>query len=323
MKRYLFILIGLISFILVSCSEGNTDGKPNKIRLDYATYSPISLVLKEFGFLEEELKDEGIEIEWVFSQGSNKALEFLNSNSVDFGSAAGAATLISKVNGAPIKNVYIFSKPEWTALVTLEDENIDLVADLKGKKIAATIGTDPYIFLLRALNEQGIDPSEVEIVNLQHGDGATALTSGSVNAWAGLDPHMARVELESSAQLLYRNPDFNTYGFLNVREDFAKKYPGYVKRVIEAYEKARKWTLENPEKVAEILAEEAQIDLEVAKLQLERNDFTESIPGNAHQKAIIEAGKILQQSEVIDKTVNIQEIATELIDSSIAESTIK
>ena len=134
---------------------------------------------------------------------------------------------------------------------------------------------------------------------------------------------MARVELESSAQLLYRNPDFNTYGFLNVREDFAKKYPGYVKRVIEAYEKARKWTLENPEKVAEILAEEAQIDLEVAKLQLERNDFTESIPGNAHQKAIIEAGKILQQSEVIDKTVNIQEIATELIDSSIAESTIK
>ena len=51
--------------------------------------------------------------------------------------------------------------------------------------------------------------------------------------------------------------------------------------------------------------------------------LTESIPGNAHQKAIIEAGKILQQSEVIDKTVNIQEIATELIDSSIAESTIK
>ena len=134
MKRYLFILIGLISFILVSCSEGNTDGKPNKIRLDYATYSPISLVLKEFGFLEEELKDEGIEIEWVFSQGSNKALEFLNSNSVDFGSAAGAATLISKVNGAPIKNVYIFSKPEWTALVTLEDENIDLVAGFKREK---------------------------------------------------------------------------------------------------------------------------------------------------------------------------------------------
>src|SRR5690606_618435 len=105
------------------------------------------------------------EIEWIFSQGSNKALEFLNSNSVDFGSAAGAATLISKANGAPIKNVYIFSKPEWTALVTSEDGKIETVEDLEGKKVAATIGTDPHIFLLRALNEKGIDLQNIEIVN--------------------------------------------------------------------------------------------------------------------------------------------------------------
>lgn len=325
MKKILLTIIALFFsvFLLTGCSEASSDGKPNKIRLDYATYSPTSLVLKELGFLEEKFKDEGIEIEWVFSQGSNKALEFLNSNSVDFGSAAGAATLISKANGAPIKNVYIFSKPEWTALVTSEDGKIETVEDLEGKKVAATIGTDPHIFLLRALNEKGIDLENVEIVNLQHGDGASSLTSGSVDAWAGLDPHMARLELESGAQLFYRNPDFNTYGFLNVREDFAEKYPEYVNRVIEAYEQARQWTLENPDKVAEILAKEAQIDLEVAKLQLERNDFSESIPGDVHREAIIEAGKVLQQSEVIDSSVNIEELASELIDPSFAEETIK
>lgn len=325
MKKILLTIIALFFsvFLLTGCSEASSDGKPNKIRLDYATYSPTSLVLKELGFLEEEFKDEGIEIEWIFSQGSNKALEFLNSNSVDFGSAAGAATLISKANGAPIKNVYIFSKPEWTALVTSEDGKIETVEDLEGKKVAATIGTDPHIFLLRALNEKGIDLQNIEIVNLQHGDGASSLTSGSVDAWAGLDPHMARLELESGAQLFYRNPDFNTYGFLNVREDFAKEYPEYVNRVIKAYEKARQWTLENPGKVAEILAKEAQIDLEVAQLQLERNDFSESIPGDEHREAAIEAGKVLQQSEVIDSSVNLEELASELIDPSFAEETIK
>lgn len=325
MKKILLTIIALFFtvFLLTGCSEASSDGKPNKIRLDYATYSPTSLVLKELGFLEEEFKDEGIEIEWIFSQGSNKALEFLNSNSVDFGSAAGAATLISKANSAPIKNVYIFSKPEWTALVTSEDGKIETVEDLEGKKVAATIGTDPHIFLLRALNEKGIDLQNIEIVNLQHGDGASSLTSGSVDAWAGLDPHMARLELESGAQLFYRNPDFNTYGFLNVREDFAKEYPEYVNRVIKAYEKARQWTLENPGKVAEILAKEAQIDLEVAQLQLERNDFSESIPGDEHREAAIEAGKVLQQSEVIDSSVNLEELASELIDPSFAEETIK
>ncbi len=32
--------------------------KPAELRLDYATYSPSSLVLKKFGWLEEDLKAE-------------------------------------------------------------------------------------------------------------------------------------------------------------------------------------------------------------------------------------------------------------------------
>src|SRR5690625_7886264 len=120
------------------------------------------LGLREFGWLEEEFEDDGIRIEWALSQGSNKALEFLNSNSVDFGSSAGAAALISKTNGAPIKNVYIFSKPEWTALVANKESEIETVQDLKGKKVAATLGTDPYIFLLRSLNGANLSVDDLE-----------------------------------------------------------------------------------------------------------------------------------------------------------------
>ena len=35
-------------------------------------------------------------------------------------------------------------------------------------------------------------------------------------------------------------------GVLNVREDFAKKNPEIVKRVLATYEKARQWSLANP-----------------------------------------------------------------------------
>src|SRR5699024_1070742 len=268
------VLASLLLLFAAGCgSDENADGSPSEIRLDYAYYSPTSLVLKEFGWAEEEFAEEDIDVTWTLSQGSNKALEFLNSDSVDFGSSAGAAALMSKASGAPIKNVYISSKPEWTALVANPDSGITTIEDLKGKKVAATLGTDPYIFLLRSLNEEGVSVDDVEIVNLQHGDGATSLSNGSVDAWAGLDPHMARVEIESGAELFYRNADFNTYGFLNVREDFAEKYPEYVKRVIQAYEKARKWTLENPEEAVEILSEEASIPEDVARIQMERNDF--------------------------------------------------
>ncbi|WP_449538203.1 aliphatic sulfonate ABC transporter substrate-binding protein [Ferdinandcohnia sp. Marseille-Q9671] len=330
MKKTSLIFIALLLVVgIVGCSTstskaGQGDEKPKKITLDYAFYSPTSLVLKEFGWAEEAFKEEGIEVEFVLSQGSNKALEFLNSGSADFGSSAGAAALMAKAKGAPIESVYIYSKPEWTALVANKDSEIQSVSDLKGKKIAATIGTDPYIFLLRALDEEGLRPSDVEIINLQHGDGAGALSTGQVDAWSGLDPHMARVEIETDAKLFYRNADFNTYGTLNVRSEFAEKYPKYVEKVIEVYEKARTWVLENPEETAEILAKSANIDLEVANKQLnERNDFSNPVPGETQIEALTEAGKVLQAQEIISKDVELGKIIQELINPTFAEKVIK
>lgn len=311
--KTLFFIIAAAA--LAGCSgkaSGEQDSKPKKITLDYAYYSPTSLVLKDKGWAEEIFKKEGIEVEYVLSQGSNKALEFLNSKSVDFGSAAGGAAFMAKEKGAPIEVVYIFSKPEWTALVAT-DPSIQSVKDLKGKKVAATYGTDPYIFLLRALEEEGLSNKDVEIINLQHSDGASALLSGEVDAWAGLDPHMARVEKESGGNLFFRNPDFNTYGTLNVRKDFAEKYPEYVEKVIEVYEKARQWAIEHPEETSEILAKEAQIDLDIAKLQIERNDFSVSKPSDEQKESINAAGRLLQSEGMIDSNSDVENITNELI----------
>ena len=125
--------------------------KPKEIRIDWATYNPVSMVLKDKGLLEKEFAKDGISIRWVQTLGSNKALEFLNAGSIDFGSTAGSAALLAKINGNPIKSIYVYSRPEWTALVTRKDSTITKVADLKGKRVAVTRGTDPHIFLVRAL----------------------------------------------------------------------------------------------------------------------------------------------------------------------------
>ena len=203
-----------------------------EIRLDYATYNPVSLVLKEQGILEKALASKGISVRWVLSAGSNKALEFLNAGSLDFGSTAGAAALIGKINGNPIKSVYVYSRPEWTALVTTPKTGVTSVADLKGKRVAVTRGTDPHIFLVRALAEAKLTEKDVKLVLLQHQDGRLALERGDVDAWAGLDPLMAAAEIEGGATLFYRKPEANSWGILNVREAFAKENPDLVREVI-------------------------------------------------------------------------------------------
>ncbi len=280
-----------------------------KVKIDYAYYSPTSLVLKEKGYLEEA----GLQPEWVLSLGSNKALEYLSGGTVDFGSSAGAAALLGKANGNPIKAVYIYSRPEWTALVT-RDPKIQKVEDLKGKRIAVTRGTDPHIFLLRALRTAGLTQRDVKTVLLQHPDGKVALEKGDVDAWAGLDPHMAQTELEQGSRLFFRDTNLNTYGFLNVREAFAKESPATVVKVIQAYEKARQWSLANPDELRAILVKATKVSDAVAAKQLERNDLTKPVIGSEHREAIVAAGDVLKESGIIPADTNVAAVADALID---------
>lgn len=288
---------------------------PREIRIDFATYNPVSLVLREQKLLEKAFEAEGIAIRWVQSAGSNKALEFLNAGSIDFGSTAGSAALVARINGNPIKAIYTYSRPEWTALVTAKDSPIQTVADLKGKRVAVTRGTDPHIFLVRALAEAGLTDRDVRFVLLQHADGRLALERGDVDAWAGLDPMMAAAELESGARLFYRKPEANTWGILNVREDFAQKHPELVKKVLSVYEEARKWSLANPAEVKRIFVEFTKLPPAVVDRQLDtRTELTHSAIGEPQRASILAAGIALRDAGVLPKDANIEAALDALIE---------
>jgi sulfonate transport system substrate-binding protein len=294
-----------------------------ELRIDYATYSPPSLVLKKQGWVEAAFK--GSTIKWVYSAGSSNALNFLQGNAVDFGSTAGSAALLSRANGNPIKTVYIYEQPEWTALVVAKDSTAKSITDLKGKKIAAQKGTDPYFFLLRTLAEAGLSQADIQYVNLPHGDGRTALERGQVDGWAGLDPHMAASELQAGSKLIYRNKAFNTYGFLNGREEFVKKYPETTKTLIQLYERAKQWIVEHPDDAAKILSDEAQLDVTVAKRELnERMSFAVSgIPGDTVLGVLRAVVPIIKSEQLANPGANVDQAVNDLVDGSYAKAVIK
>jgi sulfonate transport system substrate-binding protein len=281
------------------------------LNIDFATYNPLSLIIKDQGWLE----DAGLEVTWVQSAGSNKANEALRAGAVEVGSTAGSAALLARSNGSPIQVIDIYSQPEWSALVTIDGTGITEVADLAGKQVAATKGTDPYFFLLQSLDAEGLAAEDIVVQNLQHADGWAALQNGSVDAWAGLDPIMAGAE-EAGATLFYRDVDFNSYGFLNAREDFLEGKPEVAQAVVDAYEQARAWAQANPEETAQILADVAGLDLAVAtKVIDERSNLdVDPVPGDAQIAVLEKIGPIFvelgdvatqqQVDEALDTLIN-------------------
>jgi sulfonate transport system substrate-binding protein len=289
-----------------------------EIHVDWATYNPVSMILKQKGLLEKEFAKDGIGIVWVQSAGSNKALEFLNAGSIDFGSTAGSAALVARINGNPIKSIYVFSRPEWTALVTAKDSKISSVADLRGKRVAVTRGTDPHIFLVRALLGAGMSEKDITPVLLQHADGKTALIRGDVDAWAGLDPMMAQAEIEEGARLFFRKPDANTWGILNVREQFLNDHPEIVRRVLAVYEDARKYSVANYDELKKSFIAVTKLPDAVVDKQLkERTELTHSRIGAPQRESILAAGLALQQAGVIDPKLDVKAALDALIDDRV------
>jgi sulfonate transport system substrate-binding protein len=313
-NRRNLLALSLSAAAAFAMPNGASAQAPSEIRVDWATYNPVSLVLKERGILEKALEKDGVKVRWIQSAGSNKALEFLNAGSLDFGSTAGAAALIGKINGNPIKSIYVYSRPEWTALVTRADTGVKSVADLKGKRVAVTRGTDPHIFLVRALRAAKLTERDVRLVLLQHADGRSALERGDVDAWAGLDPIMASAEIESGAQLFHRDAAANTWGILNVREAFAKENPLLVTRVLAAYEEARAWALANPKELTRILVGVTKLPETVIARQLERTELTHSKIGDAQIETILQAGLALQEAGVLPATANVRAVLDDLVD---------
>jgi len=302
---------------LLPTATAFAQSKPKEIRIDWATYNPVSLLLKDKGFLEKEFAKDGIAVRWVKTVSSSNALQFLNAGSIDFGSTAGSAALIAKINGNPIKSIYTYSRPEWTALVVAKDSKITKVEDLKGKKVALVRGTDPHIFLVRALLGAGLTDKDITPVLVQqHADGGTALIRGDVDAWAGLDPMMAQAEVRDGAQLFYRDADANTYGILNVREEFAKSYPDLVKRALTVYETARKYAVAHPDEVEKSFIAATKLPKEIVEKQLrERTDLSNGAIGKAQHDTILAAGLALQQAGVIKADVDVKQALDDLIDT--------
>lgn len=304
-----------------AATPGAEGWSADTLNIDFATYNPLSLIIKDQGWLEDAFGGD-VTVNWVQSAGSNKANEALRAGAIDVGSTAGSAALLARSNGSPIKAIDIYSQPDWSAILVPAGSSITSVEELRGKNVAATKGTDPYFFLLQSLEEAGVGLDEVTIQNLQHADGKTALETGAVDAWSGLDPLLSTSVQTAGSKIIYDNIDFNSYGFLNATESFLQKSPDLAQVVVNAYEKARAWAQENPDQAAQILADVAGIDVSIATAVLtDRTNLDISpVPGDAQRDVLAVIGPIFVESGDVANQSDIDTALDELFEPEYAEN---
>jgi len=205
--------------------------KPSTINIDWATYNPVSILPQGQGPAREGIREGRHQDRWVQTLGSNKALEFLNAGSIDFGSTRRLGRAGRQDQRQPDQvDLCLFASRMDRACGAQGSSTIGKIADLKGKRVAVH-ARHRSAHLPGAPRCSAPDSPKKTSSRCccSNPDGKTALIRGDVDAWARTRSDDAQAEVEDGAKLFYRDAAANTWGILNVREEFAKQHPDLVK----------------------------------------------------------------------------------------------
>src|ERR1051325_11709935 len=69
------IVLALAGAAVLAPAAALAADKPKEIRIDWATYNPVSMLLKDKGLMEKEFAKDGISIRWVQTLAADKPKE--------------------------------------------------------------------------------------------------------------------------------------------------------------------------------------------------------------------------------------------------------
>ncbi len=143
------------------------------------------------------------------------------------------------------------------------------IADLKGKKVSASVGSAGHGTLVRALDNAGIDPKTgVEVLNQQPQVGASALESGQAQALSQFVAWPGLLVFQNKAKLLYDGAegDYPTFHGVVVRRDYAGQHPEVLDAFLQAQLDATEFLNQNPLESAKLVADGSGLPQEVVYL---------------------------------------------------------
>jgi NitT/TauT family transport system substrate-binding protein len=279
--KQLILLIGWISF---AAGNGWSD---QVIRIAIGTQDTTincaagGPVVRELHLLERYLPHDGkyqgvkYDIVWHnFTTGAPANSEMLANklditNMADFPAILGASAFQAANNG--VRTYYIATLSGSTrgagnAVVVPLQSKIQSFSELKGKRISVPFGSTAHAMLLRAIQDQGWDPEkDVTIITQAPEVAGSALKSNQIDAHADFVPFGELFPFRGIARKIYDGSSSGlptTHG-VQVRSDFAEKYPELVVAYLKATIEASRLIREHPEELCTELAKWTGVEAEV------------------------------------------------------------
>ncbi len=270
-RRLLWVGIAAIAGLLVAKPAFAAD---KVVRIAHQKLSTLAL-LRSTGELENKLKALGYKVTWTEFPAGPQLLEGLNVGAVDFGHTGESPPVFAQAAGAPL--LYVGNEPRSPtseAILVPESSSIKSVADLKGKRVALNKGSNVHYLLVRALEQAGLQYSDITPVFLPPADARAAFVAGSIDAWVIWDPFRAAAEATASARTLRDGEGLvANHEFYLATKTFAADNPKAVATILDAVAEEGERINRNIPAVAAQFSQAVGIPAPILEAALKRTTF--------------------------------------------------
>ncbi|MBP1995346.1 aliphatic sulfonate ABC transporter substrate-binding protein [Paenibacillus eucommiae] len=305
----LALMIGLLS--LAAC--GKKDASSEKVTVNIAINGGLNLltIAKNKGWFEEEFTKANATVQWNEFQSSVPLLEGLVSDRVDFSFIGDGTVVTGKAANSPFTVISVTGvEGNQNSVVVKPDSPIQSIADLKGKQIAVAKGSSAHIFLIKALQKNGLKESDVNIVQLQPDEANPAFQAGQVDAWGIWDPFVTTETAANRARIVesVKTMNFIAPAVMIGRDKFLKDHPDLTALYLKVYQKAVDWVGQNLDEAADILATEKKMDKALVKTLLENTHYINEPISPEIADAIQSTADILLESGTIKEKLDVSKV---------------
>jgi sulfonate transport system substrate-binding protein len=197
------------------------------------------------GTLEEELKKDGIAVEWFhFRQAGPAINEAFANGLLDFAYEGDLAMIIGKAGGLKTRVLLGGGQGVPCAVGVPADSPIKSVADLKGKRVVISKGTAIQLAAARVLAKFGLSEKDLKVINIIGPGVNDVLATKDADAVFTIGTGLYPLRDRGIARIIFESPEpglLITSGFLG-HEDFIQKYPELTQRLVTALVRAAEWS---------------------------------------------------------------------------------
>jgi NitT/TauT family transport system substrate-binding protein len=253
--------------------DGAEEGQPVTLTvgvIPIADVAPLYLGMSE-GFFEEE----NITIEPQFAEGGAAIIPSVVSGDYQIGFSNTTSLIIAGTENVPVQ---IISQgvlggatvdEAWDAVIVTEDSPIESPDDLEGRTIAVnTLQNIGPLTINTALDQEGVDYSTVDYVEVPFPEMNAALEGGDVDAVWVVEPFVTQGTSQGARTILFpyeqTTPDLTVATYFASRQ-YIEENPDVVDRFVRAMNRSLEFAQENPDEVRDVVLDYTEIPPEAAE----------------------------------------------------------